>query len=151
MTRRQVIVWLLVGVLLGALLAVATIAHPAAASWRHERCRYQSLQAGHWTHREVRREIRCGTEHWSVPGGYRQMLCIAGRESGLRWNAKNATSSASGVFQIVAGTWDSWTHHFRAFMRRWGIRARVFSARANSLLAVRAAHAFGLGAWGGGC
>jgi len=36
------------------------------------------------------------------------VLCIAQLESGLDPAAKNPTSSASGVMQIIRGTWD-WT------------------------------------------
>lgn len=47
------------------------------------------------------------------------MLAIAKCESGLNPSAKNRTSSASGVFQIIKGTWEAnteadWSERFDA-------------------------------------
>lgn len=67
------------------------------------------------------------------------MLRIAMCESGLRWDAKNPTSTASGVFQYLAGTWRNTSEG------RKGTSA--FDADANIRMAVGHVAVHGTGAW----
>ena len=115
-------------------------------------CRYRYLddrvQFSAW---EVQRTIRCAVHRWDVPGGVGLALCIAERESHFAWFADNPTSSASGVYQFVAGTWAGATSHYSRFMRWQEIGRSVWNARSNVLIAIRIAHDSGWGPWGGGC
>lgn len=68
-------------------------------------------------------------------------LYIASRESGCNPNAKNPNSSASGVFQIVNGTWLYWSD-------RCGYAgASAFDAAANVAVAACMVEAEGWGPW----
>jgi hypothetical protein len=66
-------------------------------------------------------------------------LAIAKCESGYRWDAKNATSSASGVFQYLSGTWANTP------AGREGIS--VFDADANIRMAIAAIATSGTTPW----
>jgi hypothetical protein len=98
----------------------------------------------HWTETEVKQTIRCAVERWPVPGGVSYALAIADRESSFYQRAENP-SGARGIYQFMPRTWD-------VLRRRFPGVARVtadnpFYARANVLLAIRTAHAFGWGPW----
>ena len=135
--------------LLAAAVTVAVLvpSNAQAQDWRRETCRYQGLTETTWSLREVALTIRCAASKWSVPGGVREALYIARRESGLRATAANPSSSAAGVYQFVSGTWSSVKARWRDLMQRWSLHASVYNARANVLLAIRKAHADGWGAW----
>lgn len=66
-------------------------------------------------------------------------LKIAYCESGLRWNAKNSTSTASGVFQFIRSTWLG-TPEGRSYLP-------VFDADANVRAAIRKIAQGGISAW----
>lgn len=117
---------------------------------RYHRCRFESLdgRAG-FNSWEVRSTIACAVDHWSVPGGYGTALYIAERESGLYCHARNAYSSATGIFQVVAGTWASWYRSLVPDLNRWHwhIGYDRSQCRANIIVSVRAMHRYGLGPW----
>ena len=97
---------------------------------------------------DVRATIRCAVRRWPVPGGLETALYIARRESGLNWNAANPTSSASGVYQFVSGTWYSQVSARRDFIKTQHLSSSVWNARSNVLIAIRSAHGAGWGPWG---
>jgi hypothetical protein len=100
-------------------------------------------------HNRVLWLIRCATDRWDVPGGYAQMVAIATRESGpYTWPWAENPSGSSGVFQIIGSTYASWRAAFADRVRMARLVDSVFNARTNVLLAVWAANAYGLGAWG---
>jgi hypothetical protein len=66
-------------------------------------------------------------------------LRIAKCESNYRWDAKNKRSSASGVFQYLAGTWAN-TYEGKAGLS-------VFDADANIRAAIRHMSVHGFDAW----
>ena len=112
--------------------------------WRDARCRFKYLDGRKgWSDWEVRRTIRCAAIRWAVPGGEQGALCIAEHESGLNEWADNRYSSAAGVYQVLASTWESTKAAFANLMRRWrwDLHDSVYNARANVVLAVKKAHA----------
>lgn len=56
------------------------------------------------TKEQVKEEIIRQAELFGL--GSNIMLDLANCESGLRWNAKNANSTATGVYQYLEGTWN---------------------------------------------
>src|SRR5262245_54023103 len=101
--------------LLAALIGVMTLApslpeaHACSIAKRYRVCRFESLDHHRgFSSWEVRSTVACAVDHWSVPGGFGTALYIAERESGLYCKARNPYSSATGIFQIVDGTWASW-------------------------------------------
>lgn len=64
---------------------------------------------------------------------------IARCESNLRWDAKNRTSTASGVFQYLAGTWANTSEGRKG--------TSVLDADANVRMAVSHVAAHGTAAW----
>jgi len=89
---------------------------------------------------EVRSTIRCAVARWDVPGGLDTALYIARRESGLNWNAANPTSSASGIYQFVDGTWASEVSRFSEMVKLQHMSRSVWNARSSALIAIRLAH-----------
>lgn len=75
-----------------------------------------------------------------------EALYIARRESRYRPWAKNPSSSASGVYQVVSGTWSAFVSRYR-----YGhlVGTNVFDGRANVILSLRAVKRGGWGPWGG--
>lgn len=109
--------------------------------WREATCRYARLDGEHrYSIREVARAIECSTERWRVPGGTEGALCIARRESGLRPDADNPSSSAAGVYQWIDDSFDGAYRSHPELVRRWGLRDSVWNARTNVVLAIRHAH-----------
>lgn len=108
--------------------------------WRSERCRFRWLDGRRgFSDWEVKKTIRCAVQHWSVPGGAEGALCIAVKESGLNEWADNPYSTAAGVYQFVASTWESVKAIFE--MPWWKLRESVYNARSNIVRAIRKAHA----------
>lgn len=137
---------------LKAILVVTTItlvsasqALSAEAVTRSEQCRRSDSNG--YSDRDVRQTIRCAVGRWSVPGGVRTAVRIAKCESGLDEHDSNPTSSAKGVYQFIDSTWRSVRSHYRRIGRRYELSWRVFSARANVLMAIRYAHAGGWDPW----
>ena len=132
-----------------ALLMVVVPATQAQAFNRGKDCRYASLQGNSSMNiKEVKLTIACAVRHMPVSGGVAKALYIANRESGFYTHAYN-TSGASGVYQIVRGTWHSWTQQFANWRNQEHINTDVFSGRSNVLVAIRAAHMWGWRSWGG--
>lgn len=146
-------------VALAAVLA-GTATPASAVVFRHDQdarvpsCKYRTsdgYSGHHFSVDEVRWTIKCGVRRWPVPGGRQTALCIARRESGLRQFADNPTSSASGVYQFVSGTWDGVRSHLRHVFGHQRMAHSVWNGRSNVLAAIRTAHGGGWSAWGGGC
>lgn len=138
--------------LVAAVLLIATTATPASA--QSHRLSGRSIGAkqtpscvfryregsAHFSKNEVRSTIRCAVKRWAVPGGLNTALYIARRESGFNWFAANPTSSASGVYQFVDGTWASQIAARSDFVRTQHLSRSVFNARSSVLIAVKLAH-----------
>jgi len=138
--------------LVAALLLTAILSAGPAASARTpiletSRHRYAQIPSkvcpidwrrGPWF---VKKLIKCAAAHWAVPGGARQALYIADRESHYFPRAYNP-SGAEGIYQ-----------HMRWF---WPGRARIygfpgwsaFNARANIIVTMRMVHRGGWSPWG---
>jgi len=91
----------------------------------------------HYTQEEVIQLIHHWAEYFSVP--VEHPLRIARCESNYRWDAKNRSSSASGVFQYLSGSWAN------TFEGKAG--ASVFDANANITAAIRHMSIHGYDAW----
>lgn len=90
-----------------------------------------------WTVSEVEDLVR---HHAEVAGISADLaLAIASCESGLRWDAKNPTSSASGVFQYLSGTWANTAEGRKG--------TSVFDADANIRMAVGHIAVHGASPW----
>jgi hypothetical protein len=90
-----------------------------------------------WTKEEVQELIE--THSLNVGLDPARIIRIATCESGLRWDAKNRSSSASGIFQYLSGVWG------RTLAGRQG--TSVFDADANIRMAVSHMAVHGYGAW----
>jgi muramidase (phage lysozyme) len=90
-----------------------------------------------YTKEEVIQLIHHWSEYFNVP--VEHPLRIARCESNYRWDAKNKTSSASGVFQYLSGTWS------KTFEGKAGLS--VFDADANIRAAIRHMSVHGYDAW----
>jgi len=128
-----------------ALTLALIVGTTASAGWRHRQCKYQGLDRASWTDHEVRATIRCGVEHWRVPGGKDKALDVARCESGFE--ARSVGSGSYGVYQFISSTWGSTVHRFRRLVRRWDLSRNVFNGRSNVVMAIRKAHADGWSAW----
>jgi hypothetical protein len=117
--------------------------------WRWRKDRWETFERPRhsFDYREVRLTIRAAVDRWSVPGGTREALAVAGCESGLSPKAENPYSSASGVYQIVHATWVSWRSSISGIARRFRLKRSVFNARANVIVAIVHAHRYGWSAW----
>lgn len=89
--------------------------------------------------------LACAVLQWPVPGGLAYARYIAERESHFDPFAKNPYSSASGVMQFVASTWQGLVAAWPR-MNHW-TGTWVFSARGNVLRAIRVAHETGWQPW----
>lgn len=142
----------LVALLCVALAGTAHGAERFTPAMRHEKCRYETWDGrGGFTDHETKLLIDCATDHFPVSGGDSKAFYIANRESGFECRAANPTSSARGVYQMVAGTWASWwnTHHTYFRNHGWRLKPHVLACRANVMIAIRSAHQWGWGPWGG--
>lgn len=121
----------------------------ATAHVRHDPIHWycRTSDGNGWSARDVRQAIRCAVSHWSVSGGVHKALRVAKCESGFNEKNRNSTSSASGVYQFLRGTWHSVKQHYREVRRRFDLMRSVFNARANVMLAIRYAHAGGWSPW----
>lgn len=143
---------LLVALLIASTFFGVTAAH--AGQWRWHLCKFQTMD-GHqgFSDLEVKRTARCAEEKFPVSAGFATVACIARRESGWNEFAKNPSSSASGVFQVVSGTWSGWHYEFAKKWQQWRVwhNSSVFNARTNVFRSVFVMHRRGLSPWGGSC
>lgn len=136
--------------LLLACALVLSLVQPTTASnhgdsWRMRECRYQSLQPGHWTEREVHKTIHCAITHWPV--SHSTADYVAERESGLYWHATNSTSGACGIYQHLPRYWPGRVASFNDAAPRWDLAPSCYNARSNILVAIRMARSGGWSPW----
>lgn len=111
---------------------------------------------------EVRHRVRklllpCAVARFPVSGGLPMADCVIDRESNYWVWAKNPSSSATGLFQVLDSTWTSWFHAYDK-VRHWIKRAtpnvplldKRLVGYANVMLSIRAAHD-SWAPWGGYC
>lgn len=116
--------------------------------WRHDSIRYQSLERGHWTTREVRRTIVAAVDRWPVPGGIDEALKVARCESSLDERASN-DGNYLGLFQQSARYWPERQNLYDS--ARWNLRESPFNARAAAIVSIRMAHVRGWTSDWAGC
>jgi len=129
-----------------AALASASLLAPIQLAAAHEaqivplRICDLDWREGTW---HVKQLIRCAARRWNSPGTPRQAIRVARCESNLNPHAYNSGGYA-GLFQQASQYWPG-----RA--DRWGQGGRsVFNARANVIVSIRMAHAYGsCSAWSG--
>lgn len=120
----------------------------AKAGWREERCRYQTFDGKvGWSNDEVIRTIKCGVDFYKTPGGVDRALCYAKHESGYNEFAKNPYSSATGIYQIIDGTWNSIYNKYVSAREFWPVRYNRYNPRSNILMALRHVKSAGWGDW----
>jgi hypothetical protein len=121
-------------------------ADPLSPVGRHRQCRYESSN-GHagYTDWEARQTIRCAVDHF--PTSLATAFYVAARESGYECKAQNPVSSATGVYQVVSGTWESWWSVLAPRLEGWGIRNNRRLCRANILVSIASAHRWGWSPW----
>ena len=79
---------------------------------------------------DIKELILCFANYYDLDGP--KVLHIGICESNLRPEAKNAHSSASGVFQFISGTWNSTVARYRALYGLWdGFTGSPFTAYDN--------------------
>ena len=139
-----------------ALAAISiTSAIPAAqaapqltgSSYRWDWCRFQSLQDGRWTVKEVHLTIHCALAHW--PSDHAKVDAIAYRESKYFWHATNPISGACGIFQSMPRLWPGRIRTFNDTHPNWNAGPSCYNARSNILWSVNTMHASGFSPWGG--
>lgn len=127
---------------------LALVTTPAEALDRTKECRYASLQGDKTMNvKEAKLTIRCAVNKMPVAGGVSRALQVASCESGFYEKAYNSSSSAGGIYQVIAGTWHSWTYHFRNWRHQHKIGTNRFEGRPNIMVSIRAASQWGWGAW----
>ena len=122
-------------------LLVVGLSAPAASAGHRAECRYQGLQGGHWTDREVKATIKCVTHKYNLNTDL--ALKIASHESGFEADADNGQGYC-GVFQHAKTYFPgrllaakrAWPH-----MKRFG--AGCYNARSNIFAAAKLAKATG--------
>ena len=130
-----------------AVLASASLLAPASASVAREAqtvpvrvCDFD-WRAGNW---QIKQLIRCAARRWNSPGSPRQAISVARCESHLNPRAYNSSGYA-GLFQQSTRYWPG-----RA--DQWGQEDRsVFNGRANIIVSIRMAHAWGSWSPWAGC
>lgn len=135
-----------------ALLAAGFVSpHQADAGARTESNRWKECRMNEggpaWKKHEVKQEIRCATWHWHVSGGNNKAFSVASCESGFNEHSDNPRSSAGGVFQFLASTWNHIKQAHHELRRRWNLAKSRYNARANVVHAIRMASNQGWGAW----
>ncbi len=96
------------------------------------------------TPQSVEALIKCAAPRLEISTS--KALYIAWRESHFEPWAKNPNSTASGVYQVVSGTWAEFVSRYRYGTR---VGTSVFSGRDNVILSLRAVRHAGWGPWGG--
>ncbi len=147
MTEREATYWMIVAALLAAVvlyLVGASLPADAGTYWRHTQIRYQGLEPGDWTDREVRLSIVAAVDRWPVPGGAAKAISVAQCESHLNERASN-DGDYLGVYQQAARYWPGRQDNFDS--ASWSLHESAFNARANVIVSIRQAHAGGWGPW----
>ena len=128
-----------------AVVAILLTLHPqqASATWRHQECRYESLQPGLWTQVEENRTARCVVDHFTVPGGFDKLSYVASCESS--WNRLARNGDYVSLFQHDI---DYWPSRVRAFEPAyWDLAPSPFNSRTQIVVTARMARASGWDAW----
>ena len=123
-----------------------TLGTPAMATenWRWDQCRMNNGTPA-WTPYEVKQEIRCATQRWSVPGGASRAIAIASCESGNDLRDAGGDGYA-GPFQQSERYWPERRRHYEP--DGWELQRMPAHPRANVIVSIRQAHGSGWGAWG---
>jgi hypothetical protein len=104
-------------------------------------CRYRYMDGNvAFSQDEIRHTIRCAVARWPVPGGVDYAFAVARRESGFQALSQNPSSSASGVYQFVNGTWASQIQARGEFIHRQEVERSVWNGRSNVLIAIKLVH-----------
>ena len=112
-------------------------------TWRHDQCRYETLQNATWTDYEVTRTIRCAVDHWPVLGGVDKAISVAQCESGLEANSENGIYK--GVYQQAIIYWDE---RFTIYSPVWWeLEPSIWNARSNVIVSIRMVHDNGWNGW----
>jgi hypothetical protein len=138
--KRLVIVLLVMAAL------VIPETHANATTWRHKKCRYESLdgKAGFSTW-EVKKTIGCVADKLGLSRDY--AFLIAGNESGFNEWARNGSSGACGLYQFYPCS--KFPTEVAAVPDWWNISgdAPWYSARAHALAALYLAKRAGWHPW----
>lgn len=137
--------FLIVTLLLAVSPSFTNMAHASQVKDPQKVCR--TSEGNGWSVRDVKQAITCAAHKWHVPGGPRKAKSVARCESGFNEHNRNPSSSASGVYQFLKGTWASVRRHYSELRHRWNLSRSVVNARANVVLAIRYAHAGGWRPW----
>jgi hypothetical protein len=126
----------------------AEAVHDGQANWRMEHCRYQSVDPGYWTQREVHMLIHCAVEKWKESHSIADY--VANRESKMLYNAYNASSGACGVYQHLSKFWGGRVAAYnKSHLGGLHVKdTRCFNARANVLVSLWMVDRGGWGPWG---
>lgn len=147
--------FLAVLVVTGSIFLTAPVAHASFLNWntvklrqsaRFGNCKYQTKD-GHmgFTDMEVKLTIWCAAKHFGVSA--QRAFCYAGNESGFNEFAKNPNSSASGIFQVVDGTWTSWYYRYPDLRKHWRVSFNRFHPRNSALVVMKQVRSSGWGPW----